>query len=115
MALSFRLAPPCTHLRDTMAASGRASTPSSVASGDGFSTLTVVGSMTVTVAPNRLDRSVAPVAGSRIRSSENLTSSAVTGVPSWNFTSGRRWNTMLRASGCSHRWARRGTTAPVLS
>ncbi|MNL45829.1 hypothetical protein D3C87_1685050 [compost metagenome] len=65
--------------------------------------------------PNRLARSVAPVAGSRMRSSENFTSSAVSGVPSWNFTFGRRWKMMLRASGCSQRSARRGTTAPVLS
>lgn len=115
LALSFRLAPLSTHLRDTMAASGMASTASRVASGEGFSTLTVAASTTVTVAPSRFERSVAPAAGSRMRSSENFTSSAVTGVPSWNFAPARRWKTMLRASGCSQLCARRGTTAPVLS
>lgn len=115
LADSFRLAPPSTHLRETMAASGKASTLSMVASAEGFSTLTVAASTTVTTAPCRFERSVAPVAGSRMRSSENLTSSAVTGEPSWKATSGRRWNTMVRASGCSQLCASRGTIAPLLS
>ena len=71
---------------------------------------TVTGSTAVTLSTaSRYERAGEAVFGSSTRWIVNTTSSAVIGVPSWNFTPGTRWNTYVRLSGVSHDVARSPT------
>ena len=53
--------------------------------------------------------------GSCARSMENTTSSAVKGVPSWNFTPFLRWKRQVVAFTCSHEVASAGTSLRLRS
>ena len=107
-----RFAPPWTNLLSTIAPYGWARYARSGANGSLSTILTVMGSITSTRwTPFRFPRSDAPVFGSRMRSSENLTSAAVSGSPLWNFTPDRRWNTICVCPTIPHRSARAGSIA----
>ncbi len=97
-----------------MAPYGCARYASSGANGWLRTILTVIGSMISTLwIAFRFPVSDAPVFGFSMRSNENFTSVAVNGSPLWNFTFGRRWNTICVLPTMPQRTARSGMIAPL--